>query len=272
MKRIEATQGHGKGEEAEAYLSLSEEQLALRRRDGRPVVGPHVVPQRQVTQIPEEDVMEVCLAFLFVLFSAFHLIFRNMSERWSADSGVVACRNSAPGSSPSVCAITISSRSSSPCWRDIPRPCCWQTTSPSRIWRRRCMAKLRTSISKGIIQSTPYWRQRIVSLVSTLLSVSFILTFHPRQENHRCGLGPAAWILRHLCHDISQFRDAARSPCRVYIDLRATHGGRDRGCDGDGRSECEIHVWTRRCALTDGPGDECCVLAWQAGCWIHADV
>lgn len=59
-KRIDATEGHGKGE-AEAYLGLSGEQLALRRKDGRPVVGPHVVPQRQVTQIPEEDVMEVCI-------------------------------------------------------------------------------------------------------------------------------------------------------------------------------------------------------------------
>lgn len=65
VKRIEAVEGHGKGEEAEAYLRLSEEQLAMRRRDGRPVVGPHVVPQRQVSQIPEEDVMEVgsCRSF-----------------------------------------------------------------------------------------------------------------------------------------------------------------------------------------------------------------
>lgn len=57
VKRIEATEGHGKG--IESYLELNEEQLALRRRDGRPVLGPHVVPQRQLTGIPEEDIMEV---------------------------------------------------------------------------------------------------------------------------------------------------------------------------------------------------------------------
>lgn len=57
VKRIEATEGHGKG--IESYLGLNEEQLALRRKDGRPVLGPHVVPQRQLTGIPEEDIMEV---------------------------------------------------------------------------------------------------------------------------------------------------------------------------------------------------------------------
>lgn len=58
VRRIEAAEGHGLNDEG--FLKLSEEQLALRQKDGRPVVGPHVVPQRQLTQIPEEDVMEVC--------------------------------------------------------------------------------------------------------------------------------------------------------------------------------------------------------------------
>lgn len=75
VQRIEATEGHGKGEEAEAYLGLSEEQLAMRRGDGRPVVGPHVVPQRQVTQIPEDDVMEVCI---FLRSSSSSLFFPDM--------------------------------------------------------------------------------------------------------------------------------------------------------------------------------------------------
>lgn len=57
VRRMEAAEGHGKGDEG--FLGLSEEQLGLRKRDGRPLVGPHVVPQRQLTQIPEEDVMEV---------------------------------------------------------------------------------------------------------------------------------------------------------------------------------------------------------------------
>lgn len=58
VQRIDATDGHGKGHDG--YLTLSEEQLASRKGDGRPEVGPHVVPQRQLTQIPDEDIMEVC--------------------------------------------------------------------------------------------------------------------------------------------------------------------------------------------------------------------
>ncbi|KAJ5484045.1 hypothetical protein N7539_005841 [Penicillium diatomitis] len=56
VQRIDATDGHGQGHDG--YLTLSEEQLSARRRDGRPQIGPHVVPQRQLTQIPDEDVME----------------------------------------------------------------------------------------------------------------------------------------------------------------------------------------------------------------------
>ncbi|KAJ6011966.1 hypothetical protein N7499_013064 [Penicillium canescens] len=51
VRRIAAAEGHGKGDEG--FLMLSE-----RRKEGRPVVGPHVVPQRQLTQVPDEVVME----------------------------------------------------------------------------------------------------------------------------------------------------------------------------------------------------------------------
>ncbi|KAJ5133142.1 hypothetical protein N7448_001828 [Penicillium atrosanguineum] len=56
VRRVEAAEGHGKGDEG--FLELSPEQLASRSVTDRPVVGPHVVPQRQLTQIPDEDVME----------------------------------------------------------------------------------------------------------------------------------------------------------------------------------------------------------------------
>lgn len=55
-RRVAAAEGHGKGDEG----FLTEEQLsAVRRTDARPVVGPHVSPQRQLTQIPVERVQEV---------------------------------------------------------------------------------------------------------------------------------------------------------------------------------------------------------------------
>ncbi|KAJ5428517.1 hypothetical protein N7445_009971 [Penicillium cf. griseofulvum] len=54
VKRIAAAEGHGKGNEG--FLSLTEEHLS--RGEERPVVGPHVVPQRQLTQVPDEAVME----------------------------------------------------------------------------------------------------------------------------------------------------------------------------------------------------------------------
>lgn len=59
VRRIDAAEGHGRGDEG--YLLLSAEQLESRKGEGRPQVGPHVAPQRQVTQIPDEDVMEVRL-------------------------------------------------------------------------------------------------------------------------------------------------------------------------------------------------------------------
>ena len=59
VRRIEAAEGHGKGDDG--FLVLSDEQLGSRRGEERPVVGPHVVPQRQLTQVPGEAVMEVCV-------------------------------------------------------------------------------------------------------------------------------------------------------------------------------------------------------------------
>lgn len=56
-RRIDAAEGHGQGDEG--YLILSEEQLATRSPGNRPEVGPHVAPQRQLTQIPDENVKEV---------------------------------------------------------------------------------------------------------------------------------------------------------------------------------------------------------------------
>ena len=45
--------------ESQSFLTLTEEQLHARKADGRPVVGPHPVPQRQLTQIPDETVKQV---------------------------------------------------------------------------------------------------------------------------------------------------------------------------------------------------------------------
>ncbi|OQD80015.1 hypothetical protein PENANT_c040G05803 [Penicillium antarcticum] len=67
VRRIAAAEGHGKGDEG--YLMLSEDQLGGRKEMGRPVVGPHVVPQRQLTQVPDEVVMEK----FFNAFNAFGL-------------------------------------------------------------------------------------------------------------------------------------------------------------------------------------------------------
>jgi hypothetical protein len=70
VQRIAAAEGHGKGDEG--FLMLSEDQLG-RRKEGRPVVGPHVVPQRQLTQVPDEVVMEVCICPLFSRMDAWML-------------------------------------------------------------------------------------------------------------------------------------------------------------------------------------------------------
>ncbi|KAJ5666807.1 hypothetical protein N7462_011216 [Penicillium macrosclerotiorum] len=73
LRRIDAAEGHGKGDDG--YLTLSEEQLHAREKDGRPVVGPHVVPQRQITQIPDEDIMEkLCTSFRAFGMRNYHLV------------------------------------------------------------------------------------------------------------------------------------------------------------------------------------------------------
>ena len=38
------------------------------RKGGRPIVGPHAVPQRQISCIPEADVREVCISFIHSSF------------------------------------------------------------------------------------------------------------------------------------------------------------------------------------------------------------
>ncbi|KAJ5081782.1 hypothetical protein NUU61_010046 [Penicillium alfredii] len=55
-RRVAATAGQGPG--SEGYLLVSETQLASRSAAARPFVGPHVVPQRQMTQLPEQAIME----------------------------------------------------------------------------------------------------------------------------------------------------------------------------------------------------------------------
>ncbi|KAJ5172804.1 hypothetical protein N7492_005397 [Penicillium capsulatum] len=54
VNRTNAAGGH----EHDGFLALSSEQLVQRSSDGRPVVGPHAVPQRQLTQIPEQDIKD----------------------------------------------------------------------------------------------------------------------------------------------------------------------------------------------------------------------
>lgn len=47
---------------SKGFLTLSPAQLAQRAGEDRPVVGPHVVPQRQLTKLPERDIMLVSLS------------------------------------------------------------------------------------------------------------------------------------------------------------------------------------------------------------------
>ncbi|CAL5866835.1 uncharacterized protein PFLUO_LOCUS1046 [Penicillium psychrofluorescens] len=54
-------------QQQEGYLALSAEQLSSRSVSDRPVVGPHVAPQRQLTQIPDPAIMDVCLNHPIVL-------------------------------------------------------------------------------------------------------------------------------------------------------------------------------------------------------------
>ncbi|KAJ5819277.1 hypothetical protein N7474_004868 [Penicillium riverlandense] len=45
-------------QQQEGFLALSADQLSSRSVSNRPVVGPHVAPQRQLTQIPDPAIME----------------------------------------------------------------------------------------------------------------------------------------------------------------------------------------------------------------------
>ena len=69
VRRVDAVEGHGQGDGG--FLSLTPGQA--RSITDRPVVGPHVVPQRQLTQIPDVDIMEVSLGS--VLFESILLLF-----------------------------------------------------------------------------------------------------------------------------------------------------------------------------------------------------
>ncbi|CAI7661234.1 unnamed protein product [Penicillium glandicola] len=73
VRRMAAAEGHGKGDDG--FLFLSEEQLGSRRGQERPLVGPHVVPQRQLTQVPDEAIMEkFCTAFSAFAYRNYHLV------------------------------------------------------------------------------------------------------------------------------------------------------------------------------------------------------
>lgn len=47
--------------DSEGFLNLSPAQIAQRAGEVRPAIGPHVVPQRQLTKLPERDIMLVSL-------------------------------------------------------------------------------------------------------------------------------------------------------------------------------------------------------------------
>ncbi|KAJ6090553.1 hypothetical protein N7486_009368 [Penicillium sp. IBT 16267x] len=54
VQRVHALEGHGAGEAG--FLDLAPEQV--RSVKERPVVGPHAVPQRQLTQLPDEEIKD----------------------------------------------------------------------------------------------------------------------------------------------------------------------------------------------------------------------
>ncbi|KAJ5651262.1 uncharacterized protein N7484_004985 [Penicillium longicatenatum] len=53
VQRVHALEGHGAGEAG--FLTLAPEQV---RSGERPVVGPHAAPQRQLTQLPDEEIKD----------------------------------------------------------------------------------------------------------------------------------------------------------------------------------------------------------------------
>lgn len=52
---------------------LGDEWDLLRKRDHRPQIGPHIVPQRQITEFPSEEIKEVCSVLLH-MFICFHIM------------------------------------------------------------------------------------------------------------------------------------------------------------------------------------------------------
>jgi hypothetical protein len=154
VRRIDAAEGHGRGDDG--YLTLSTEQLESRKKEGRPEVGPHVVPQRQLTQFPDEDVMDVRLHAPALRDSGKSVVANLCS--WGR-----RCRNSTPNSLRSVCATTTSSSSSNPISSATLMRFSWPITSPLRISRRRYMVKSRIYTVEMTTQFIWSWRRRIVS-------------------------------------------------------------------------------------------------------------
>ncbi|KAJ5728697.1 uncharacterized protein N7483_003205 [Penicillium malachiteum] len=70
-QRVDALEGHGAG--GEGYLNLTPEQA--RPIADRPIVGPHVAPQRQLTQLPEDEIRDkLDAAFKAFGFRNHHLV------------------------------------------------------------------------------------------------------------------------------------------------------------------------------------------------------
>lgn len=79
-RRMAAAEGHGKGDEG----FLDETQLEDREGE-RPVIGPHVVPQRQLTQLPDERVREVRIVIFFSFLSVIYVYSMLFILCWETD-------------------------------------------------------------------------------------------------------------------------------------------------------------------------------------------
>ncbi|KAJ5923992.1 hypothetical protein N7466_008179 [Penicillium verhagenii] len=84
VQRVDALEGHGAG--GEGFLNLAPEQA--RSVKERPVVGPHVVPQRQLTQLPEEEIKDkLDAAFRAFGHKNYHLVkFQRSGQEAHADA------------------------------------------------------------------------------------------------------------------------------------------------------------------------------------------
>lgn len=107
MRRMAAAEGHGKGNDG--FLTIPEEQLI--RAPERPVIGPHVAPQRQLTQVPDEAVMKVysLLPIFLIIYTYFYSYFFPPFLQMKEIRRVANClgRNSAVCSRHSGIGITI---------------------------------------------------------------------------------------------------------------------------------------------------------------------